>query len=123
MGLFQVTSKNGGVMRVLIKTFSDQETKNAIKTRELLELITKQRVYIVPKGVSCLFISIDEKNNNDLVVYVTRDGEEGPTDLDIVRGFESITECWEYARVIAKESGLSDEDIDADVWEETSKHQ
>jgi hypothetical protein len=98
---------------MIIKTFSYQETETAIKVRDLIESVAQQRVYLVPHGVENLFISIDEKANDNLIVYAAR----GAEDLDIARGFDRVSDCWKYAKVIAKEAGLSEDDIDADVWE------
>lgn len=101
---------------MIIKTFSNDETKVAAQLRDVLESTTNKRHYIVPFGVSGLFVSFDDKEK-DLVVYASRDVESDVRDLDIARRFDSVADCWEYARVIAKEAGLSEDDIDGDVWE------
>lgn len=98
---------------MIIVTFSDEETLLAQKTRDLLTTMGRT-VVLVPYGITGLHITIDEnEGKNELVVYACDDQQ----DLDIARGFNSLQECRDYAKIVVAEAGLTEEDIDSDVWE------
>lgn len=99
---------------LIVNTQSESGTKIAQKQREVLNQ-SGQEMILVPFGVTSLFITVDD---NQLVVYSQRDDESlGCMDLDIAKGFDSVDECWDYASVVMKQSGLPEESCDADVWD------
>lgn len=73
------------------------------------------RAYFVPHGLDGLFITFD-KESNDLAVIAENETADA---LDFVQGFKDLDECWSYARIVAKEAGLSEDDIDADIFEDS----
>jgi hypothetical protein len=101
---------------MIIKTNSHSQTGKAKKVRDLLRCFDEgQDVVVVPHDVAEIFITIED---HELVVnLISSDDGYQPLEIDKVKYFDSVAECWEYARVIATEAGLSYDYIDADVWD------
>jgi hypothetical protein len=96
---------------MIIKTKSPKETKIAASLRDALRYAGVE-VYLVPEGIDGFFITIDDERN-ELVVIASNDTE----DIDRVYGFNSVQECLNYAEFVAKEAGISKDNIYADVWD------
>jgi hypothetical protein len=104
---------------MIIKTSGFDQTELVQKLRKIRAI--GNDVVLVPHGVTDLFITIEEKNNDEVELIVSlqkTDKGWDPVDLDIARGFNSVAECWEYAMVVIKEAGLPEDSCDSDVWEE-----
>lgn len=100
---------------MIIKTNTNEQTEKAKKLRDLLSSLG-QDVVLVPYGVNELFITIQD--DNELAVIVSNSEREFSfTELDLVTGFPSVADCRAYAEMIKNESGLSEDCIDAEVWE------
>lgn len=69
------------------------------------------------REITGLFVTIDESSGSDshvdLVVVACNDY----ADLFVTKGFESVAECYEYARMIAKALNLPDDAVDGDTSE------
>jgi PHP family Zn ribbon phosphoesterase len=98
-----------------IKTTSYHQTELAKKLREVIKA-TGTDVVLVPHGVTDLFITVEDDRELTVILQSSNHGYDC-TDLDIVKGFDSIDECWQYARVVMTEAGLSNDSCDSDVWE------
>lgn len=110
-------------MFIIIRTNSeDGETKAAQAAREFFQTINPEMpVMIVPFEAQSCFITIDEdaEDGNQLIVIIYN-GEENfgsEREIDIARGFNSVEDCWKYARLVAKVAGFSEDNIDADVFD------
>lgn len=101
---------------MIIEALSSETNGIARKARDFIQGISKERVYLVPHGLDGLFITFHEESE-ELTVFA-----EDATSyvLDSVQGFKDLDECWDYARIVAKEAGLSVDDIDADIFEENT---
>jgi hypothetical protein len=105
-----------GDFLMIIKALSSESNEIARKARNFIQEISKERVYLVPHGLDGLFITIDSKSKELTVI-----ADNGTADdLDIVQGFNELEECWDYARIVAKEAGLSENNIDADIFEDNT---
>lgn len=99
---------------MIIKTNNSIDTRKAKKLRDSLGVLG-QKVVLVPYGVNSIFITTE---NEELVIFVQQDKSPyGVDELDVVPGFDSVEECWEYAKTIVREAGLPEDCIYADVWE------
>jgi hypothetical protein len=96
---------------IIMSTFSEESTPIAQRTRDLLSA-AGEAVFFAPHGTTGVFISVDDENPDNFVVYASDDTQ----DLDIVRGFDSLEMSWAYARIVAETAGLTEEDIDSDVY-------
>jgi hypothetical protein len=97
---------------MIIKTNSYHQTEFVRKLREVIKA-TGNDVVLVPHGISDLFITAER--NGELVVILNQSDTEGKTELDVVKGFDYVSECWGYARIVMSEAGLSDNSCDTDV--------
>jgi hypothetical protein len=91
---------------LIIKTMSEETASAAKKTRDLLESTGIETVVLVPIGVQK--ITITEESSSNYTVQLWRDGKE----LDRAAGFLYFEKCLNYAKTVAKESGLTVKDID-----------
>ncbi|UVI31175.1 hypothetical protein [Paenibacillus spongiae] len=68
------------------------------------------------RKVTGMFVTIEEIPNTDLVeLIVVASDDHG--DIFVTKGFDTIDDCYEYARIFAKGIGLSEENIDGDVFD------
>jgi hypothetical protein len=98
---------------MIIKTNSLEQIELAQKLRDLIKAGTD--VVLVPFSVTNLRITIED---DELVVI--SESDLGPFDfleLDTAKGFESLAECREYARIVIKEAGLPEDSYKFGVWE------
>ncbi|MED4534838.1 hypothetical protein [Metabacillus fastidiosus] len=102
---------------MIIKTFSEQETKVAAGIRDSLRAAGIE-VYVVPEGIKYLYVTIEEssldRHNSQVVVLAS--GENDIT-LNCTVGFDTCMAAYEYARKLAFESGLSEDAIEGDCWD------
>jgi hypothetical protein len=69
------------------------------------------------RKVTSIFITVlDDTVDPWKLGLICGDGHE---DYFITTGFDTVSECWDYAKCLAKGFGLTDADIDACVWETT----
>jgi hypothetical protein len=93
-------------MNLLIKSLSANTTELAIKIRDLLEETSFETVIIVPHGLQEILI-FKEEIVREYCVCLWGDKEE----LDIVQGFLKLEYARNYAKAVAKEAGLTENDI------------
>jgi hypothetical protein len=93
-------------MNLLIKSLSASTTQLAIKTRDLFEETSFETVILVPHGLQEILI-FEEELVGEYIVSLWGDKEE----LDIVEGFQDLEYAQKYAKAVAKESGLTENDI------------
>jgi hypothetical protein len=101
---------------MIIKTKDDFQTGQAKKVRDLLKCFEEgQDVVVVPHSLNYISITIEEEK---LAVKLFHCNELECIEIDNITNFDSVNDCWEYARLVMSEAGLREEDCDADVWEE-----
>jgi hypothetical protein len=67
------------------------------------------------RKVTSVFITVlDDSVDPWKLGLICGDDQE---DYFITTGFDTVSECWDYARCLAKGFGLSEENIDAGVQE------
>jgi hypothetical protein len=99
---------------MIIKTNSHEQTELVQKLREVVKA-TGNDIVLVPHNVNYLYITIDK---GELTVFLPLCNDRDEVrDLDVVKGFDSVAECWEYARIVMSEAGLPDDSCDACVWD------
>ncbi|MEC1723920.1 hypothetical protein P9E34_04060 [Schinkia azotoformans] len=104
-------------MFIIIRTNSDKETKIAQAAKEFFQVLDPgMPVMVVPYGAEYCFITIEEdaEDGNQLIVIIQN---ESGDDLEIAKGFDEVAHCWNYARMVAKVAGFSEDNIDADVFD------
>jgi len=99
---------------MIIKALSSEENATARLARNLAQLNSKEPVPFIPYGIDGLFITSDEETERLKVVA----SDEAGNDLSVTYGFYNLQECWDYARVVAKEAGLPDAAIEADKFDD-----
>ena len=98
---------------MIIQTYSDYELDIAKAIRDSLKA-TGEHLVIIPHTSNYAFISTED--NAELIVAI--EAEDG-SELDVAKGFQSLDDCREYARLVGKYAGFPDENIDSDVYEYT----
>lgn len=111
---------------MIIKTQTPEETKIVRKLRDFVQQATGERLHLVPFGVESMFVTVnlteDQEKITDFVLYLENDSLDIGTEVDEVSGFQTPEECWDYARVVAKEAGLSEDCIDSDICSAVEEH-
>jgi PHP family Zn ribbon phosphoesterase len=93
---------------MIIKTSSQEQTELVQKLREIVKAAGNDMV-VVPNNVTDLFITVQIEG--PVVILQCDLGPFGMLEVDIVKGFDSVQECWEYARLVTSEAGLSNDSI------------
>ncbi|MGG1675930.1 hypothetical protein ACIFOT_09280 [Neobacillus sp. NRS-1170] len=95
---------------MILKSLSDESSVYTEKLRDFFEAIGIERVIFVPYGVRKIYIRVSEYTG---LFYISmwRKCEE----LAVSNDFLTIEESLEYAKTIAKESGLSEEAIEFSI--------
>jgi hypothetical protein len=67
------------------------------------------------RNITSMFITVSEiEEGRGKLILICSDGAE---DYFITTGFDTLDECWNYARRLAKGFDLDEEMIDSDVYE------
>jgi hypothetical protein len=98
---------------MIIQTYTDYELDVAKAIRDSLKA-TGEHLVIIPHTSNYAFISTED--NGELIVAI--EAEDG-SELDVAKGFQSLDDCREYARLVGNYAGFPDENIDSDVYEYT----
>jgi hypothetical protein len=93
---------------MIIKTSSDEQTELVQKLREIVKA-TGNDMVVVPYNVTDLFITVQIEG--PVVILQCDLGPFGMLEVDIAKGFDSVQECWKYARLVTREAGLSNDSI------------
>lgn len=98
---------------MIIQTNTEKETKVMAGIRDSLRTMG-QEVYLVPKGVEVIWVTLVERdeNNHDLVVILQDMNDD---EYDRVVGFESCEAAYKYAKQLAVLCGIDAEDVWGDV--------
>jgi hypothetical protein len=97
---------------MIIKTYSDQETKAVNEIYEDLCSKLGEKVVFIPHRLNAMWYTFDS-SEKELIVVLSDDAE----DLAIIKGFYDVQSCKDFAKKVAAEAGLSEDCIDGDVWE------
>lgn len=100
---------------MIIHTSNQTETKFAASLRDLVKG-TGIEVHVIPKGVECFFVTLEELENNKchIVIEVINANDEL---LDRIVGFDSCKEAYDLAKELAEYCGLDENGHQGDCWD------
>jgi hypothetical protein len=99
---------------MIIKTNSSEQTELVQQLRKNIKA-KGQDVVLVPYGVNALFITMVK--NDPVVILKHYVGPDEAEDIDIAKGFDTLYECWQYARLVVSEAKLQEHIISTDIPE------